>query len=113
MSNNALAMDDMDAALGDIMNTTAAANGTVKNEEAHALARGKGWVKPQDFDYSTYNSADKPGADNEAIQAAWAHNAKKYEWKEEYGDVGPAIPELEQQLFRSEFINRQGVKFDK
>lgn len=87
---------------------------TFKNEEARKLAEEKGWVKPSDFNYAQYN-ADGKGADDAAAVsgAEWAHSAAKYEWKEEYGELGPEIPELEEQLFRSEFLNRKGLKFDK
>ena len=80
--------------------------------------REKGWAQPQAFDYS----ADAPQPGEEALTkpdgevqevSGWAHDAAKYEWSEEYGDVGPRIPELEKQLFQSEFINRRGIKFDK
>ena len=109
MSNDALGMEDMGAVLADVTNTA----NNVKNEEAFALARDKGWAEPQAFDYEAYNASGKAAAENDALQGEWSHNAAKYEWKEEYGEVGPAIPELEQQLFRSEYINRQGLKFDK
>jgi hypothetical protein len=42
----------------------------------------------------------------------WAASAAKYEWKEEYGDVGPEVPELEKILFGDVFRNRQGASFD-
>lgn len=38
----------------------------------------------------------------------WAHNAARYEWADEYGDVGPAVPELEAQLFNRATITTQG-----
>ena len=76
-----------------------------RNEEAHALARDRGWVEPQALDYTAYIAPSGEGD--------WAHNAERYEWKEEYGDVGPPSEALEAQLFRSEFLNRQGLKFDK
>ncbi|QSS64054.1 DEAD-box protein [Histoplasma capsulatum] len=36
-----------------------------------------------------------------------------YEWKEEYGDVGPRNEELEKMLFHDEYLNRAGNKFDR
>jgi ATP-dependent RNA helicase DDX3X len=112
MSTNGLDMEDVGTALNDITNV---ANNTTpaKNEEAHTLAREKGWVEPQGFDYDAYNASGKAVAAGEVIKGDWSHNAEKYEWKEEYGDVGPPSEALEAQLFRSEFINRQGLKFDK
>jgi ATP-dependent RNA helicase DDX3X len=38
----------------------------------------------------------------------WHGTATKYEWKDEYGEVGPRIPELEKQLFGGEFQMRRG-----
>lgn len=79
------------------------------NEEAAALAREKGWAERLEYDYSVYNSTEKPG---EGSEAPWAAGAAKYEWSDEYGDVGPPNPELEQMLFQGEFAGRAGVKFD-
>ena len=105
---------EMASALPDVTNG-AVANGTgpVKNVEAAKEARDKGWVEPQEYDYSAA-AAPPAGVAQIGDQGApsWAHNAVKYEWKEDYGDVGPKIPELEEQLFRSEFLNRKGLKFD-
>ncbi|KAE8355115.1 P-loop containing nucleoside triphosphate hydrolase protein [Aspergillus coremiiformis] len=91
-----------------------------KKAEAASTAREKGWAKPEGYDYSKYNAVpplSKPGENTGPEQGQlpqefpqWAANAAKYEWKDEYGDVGPANPELEEMLFRSEFINRTGLK---
>ena len=112
MSANSLDMEDIFTALNGV---TKVANNSApaKNEEAYALARDKGWVQPQGFDYDAYNTSSKVTGTDQIIKDDWLHNAEKYEWKEEYGDVGPPSSELEAQLFRSEFINRQGLKFDK
>jgi len=37
-----------------------------------------------------------------------AHNAARYEWDDEYGDVGPRVPELEAQLFNRREISSAG-----
>jgi ATP-dependent RNA helicase DDX3X len=50
-----------------------------------------GWVERTAFDYTAM-------ADPEAA-ATWDGNAKVYQWKDEYGDVGPAFEELEVELF--------------
>ena len=112
MSANGFDMEEMGTNLTDITNV---ANNTApaKNEEAHTLAREKGWVEPQKYDYGAYNASGRSVAAGEVSKGGWSHNAEKYEWKEEYGDVGPPSEALEAQLFRSEFINRQGLKFDK
>jgi ATP-dependent RNA helicase DDX3X len=104
------------------------------NVEAAALAREKGWAIPQEYDYKTYNSTEKEkpkpaepveiaeGEENakgaegtkEAVIAEpeWASGAAKYEWSDEYGDIGPPNPELEKMLFHNELFNRAGLKFD-
>ena len=40
----------------------------------------------------------------------WAGAGEIYnvEWKDEYGDLGPEVPELEDKLFNTDFRNRQG-----
>jgi ATP-dependent RNA helicase DDX3X len=112
MSTNSLDMGDVVTALNDA--TKVANNSTpAKNEEAHALARDKGWAEPQEFDYDAYNASDKVTGTDQVTKDGWSHNAEKYEWKEEYGDVGPPSADLEAQLFRSKLINRQGLKFDR
>lgn len=112
MGTDGFGMGGLGTALGDVSN---AVHNTAfaKNEEAHNLAREKGWVEPQEFDYNAYNATGGAASAGEVGQSEWAHGAEKYEWKEEYGDVGPPSATLEAQLFRSEFINRQGLKFDK
>lgn len=112
MPTNGFDMEGVGAALKDV---TKVANNIppAKNEEAHNLARERGWVEPQEFDYDAYNATGKAAATREAGQSEWAHSAEKYEWKEEYGDVGPPSAALEAQLFHSGFINRRGLKFDK
>jgi ATP-dependent RNA helicase DDX3X len=55
MSTNGLDMEDVATALNDVTNNATLA----KNEEAHALARDKGWVEPQEFDYDAYNASGK------------------------------------------------------
>jgi ATP-dependent RNA helicase DDX3X len=97
------------------------ASAPIKNEEAHNLAREKGWVAPEEYDYKSYTAA--PGASTEVVQTAegytstaggdWAHAAVKYEWDESFGDVGPENQLLEEQLFRADSITRQGIKFDR
>lgn len=66
-------------------------------------ARGHGWTETVAFDYNSYQ---KSGGDN---PYEWYGTAEKYEWKDDYGDVGPEIPELEKILFGNEFITREGA----
>lgn len=89
-----------------------------KKAEAAVAAREKGWAEPESYDYSKYSNTlpplPKPSDDTPDLDLPeWAANAAKYEWKDEYGDVGPENPELEEMLFRSEYINRAGLKLGK
>ncbi|KAJ5970587.1 Helicase C-terminal [Penicillium vulpinum] len=73
-------------------------------ETAKQVAREKGWTDPVPFEYDELaNTKD---------HRDWAGVAARYEWKDEYGDVGPAVPELEEQLFGSDLIIRVGAKID-
>lgn len=42
----------------------------------------------------------------------WHHEARIYEWNEEYGDIGPAHEELEKQLFGSDNHVKSGTQID-
>lgn len=89
------------------------------NTEAAALAREKGWAKPEQYDYAAYNAKPQPvqqPAEPEVTPSdlpGWAANAAKYEWNGDMGDIGPPNPELEQQLFHSDHLNRVGLKLGK
>lgn len=77
-----------------------------------------GWVPKQGYDYDTYNKSSKELYDEGLAPGGlgaqdWASNAAKYEWNDEYGDVGPRFPELEAQLFGSEHRMRTGIEFSK
>ncbi|OJJ99974.1 hypothetical protein ASPACDRAFT_52496 [Aspergillus aculeatus ATCC 16872] len=103
-------MSSLGTALDNVTNTH-----DNKENDASNLARAKGWVAPESYDYDKYTAtpapAEQPAGDaGDGQLPEWAANAAKYEWKDEYGDVGPEIPELEEQLFRNEFINRAGLK---
>lgn len=116
--------------------TAAMASANLLNLESAQRARDAGWVERQTYDYAAYTAganASPNAAPNAASDAAahpgtgdgdeateqtkdvpsWASNAMKYEWSDEYGDVGPAHPELERQLFKNELLNRTGLKFSK
>jgi ATP-dependent RNA helicase DDX3X len=101
------------------MNSALPEGSTPKNRmnvEAAAVAREKGWAPPQEYDYAKYTN---PDPSKEPVEGQvdfenpeWAANAAKYEWREEYGDIGPANAQLECMLFHNEFINRAGLKFE-
>lgn len=106
MADN-FATDDMQGALDDISN-----DAIPKNAEAVAFAREKGWAEPSSYDYEEYGKVAKDATMVDPTLPMWAHNAQKYEWKEDYGEVGPRNEELEQMLYHGEFITRQGIKFN-
>jgi len=83
-------------------------------EEAIAKAREHKWVEPQKYDYSIYNkqAADTNTDTAQSRQHEWASSAGKYEWNDEYGDVGPRVPELEKQLFNNELRMKHGDNFN-
>lgn len=100
---------------------TEASNGThagpPRDEAKAQLAREKGWVEQQNFDYSATippqeQVTDNPLSTGTEVQG-WMSRARKYEWQEEYGDLGPEIPELEAELFGSELRLKKGVDFNK
>jgi ATP-dependent RNA helicase DDX3X len=77
-----------------------------------------GWVAKQSYDYDTYNKSSKElmdaGATGSGLESrAWASNAVRYEWNDEYGDVVPRFEELEKQLFGLEFRPSKGIDFTK
>jgi ATP-dependent RNA helicase DDX3X len=69
------------------------------------IARARQFLFPEQvpFDYATANVSA-----NEALGLSWFSNAKVYEWTDDYGDVGPADPDLEKELFHSQFHSEQG-----
>ncbi|KAI9740077.1 MAG: hypothetical protein M1818_004828 [Claussenomyces sp. TS43310] len=74
-----------------------------------------GWVVKQAYDYTSYNKTPKELSEEAAssgiVRPGWAANAAKYEWEDEYGDIGPVVPELEATLFGSEHHVRHGIDF--
>lgn len=103
-----------------------------------------GWVAAKKYDYETYNKSTKEqaearaavadGAEGDAEPVAdavedvepetlavgglgpgeWASSGAVYEWNEEYGDVGPRFPDLEDQLFGNKNNHvRQGLNFER
>ena len=93
-----------------------------------ALAASWDAIKPVEYNYEIYNASTheaRQDAERTAVEKKvnhdeqfiddvplWASNAVKYEWNDEYGDVGPAHPELERQLFQDRYQNRAGEKLD-
>ena len=106
---------DSEPALADVTNSMQAVS--VQDVDAAKRSRDAGWAEPQKFDYEVYNAGFPNKEETSAAEGirnvAWAGNAEKYEWKEEYGDVGPRHEALEEMLFRNEYINRTGLQYEK
>lgn len=123
MSDATFDTSDVAAALPDVTNGAAPqAVNRMMNEEGLKHARGLGWVAPQSYDYTAKAPAAKITTTSEENEdnveelpkaSTWAHDANKYEWKEEYGEVGPRSESLEKELFRGDLINRAGEKLKK
>ncbi|KAJ9641646.1 hypothetical protein H2204_002708 [Knufia peltigerae] len=122
--NGAFDTATMQAAIGEADPANGAAQGGRVDAETMQRMRDLGWVEPQSFDYAasaptTVLHANEPqneenGGDIRSKHQAstWAHDAAKYEWNAEYGDVGPRNEKLEAELFRADYLNRAGEKFD-
>ena len=92
-----------DAALQDVTNGISKVD---MNGDEERTPRNKGWSEPQAYDYAAY----KEGGESAIPNQIWGHDAAKYEWKEEFGDVGPAVEELEDQLYRNDHRPKQGTE---
>ena len=75
---------------------------SLNKDEFLEKARAAGWTETTAFNYDQFL---RTGGNDGDFQGA----GQKYEWKDEYGDVGPEIPELEQILFGGEFQMRKGA----
>ncbi|KAI9703333.1 MAG: hypothetical protein M1836_007899 [Candelina mexicana] len=110
-ADQAFSTGEPNNALADITNGQPTADG---EPDGKPRARPVGWVEPVAYNYDVYN-ANTPEAriaiENSVDAPAWASGAEKYEWSDEYGDVGPAIPALEAQLFNSDRVmeDRDGL----
>jgi ATP-dependent RNA helicase DDX3X len=64
-----------------------------------------GWVERQKFDYEAYTA--------ERGTLGSVGNETRYEWKDEYGDVGPRVPAIEKALFEGDSIMTAGDELNK
>ncbi|KAI9675057.1 MAG: hypothetical protein M1817_001463 [Caeruleum heppii] len=104
--------DEVTPAEGNTSNAEAPDN----TERTAEVTRAHGWVTKTEYDYNVYNASTREA--REAVEQTagaptWASNAAKYEWSEEYGDIGPAHEELEKQLFGNDRLVRSGDEFQK
>lgn len=89
---------------------------TVPIEGAADRAREHGFVAPVAYDYDNYKVTTKEeretaAAEGRYLEPGWAATAARYEWDDEYGEVGPEDPKLEEDLFRHENVMRKGNAF--
>lgn len=70
-------------------------------KEHEKRVKDAGWIETTAFNYEDFQRTDGDDAD-------WHGAAQVYEWSDEYGDVGPEVPELEKMLFGGEFQMRRG-----
>lgn len=69
-----------------------------------------GWDEPEPQDYARLAALRSTRADEleNVAQEMWNSASGKYEWSDEYGNVGPEIPELEAQLFDRQYAPSVG-----
>ncbi|KAI9800735.1 MAG: hypothetical protein M1833_003151 [Piccolia ochrophora] len=102
---------EMAGALTDITNTAGNTNAAVGEGSAQRKVQ-PGWVAPTPYNYSAYTTGEGKEADAAfAAGEGWAAGAAKYEWSDEFGDVGPANSDLEKELFGREFQMTAGEMF--
>lgn len=114
---------DMAAALKEAVGTVDgiaangdATDGTVIAEETRN-PQALGWTAKSAYDYEAYNKSSKELHDDEQARgidgSTWASDAVRYEWEDDFGDIGPRNEELEKHLFGSDFHVRHGIEFHK
>lgn len=64
-----------------------------------ARAKEAGWVDTIPVNYNQSTNRD---------DTSYRAESAVYEWDDDYGDVGPEVPELEEQLYHGQFRLRQG-----
>ncbi|KAK5163367.1 uncharacterized protein LTR77_010740 [Saxophila tyrrhenica] len=74
----------------------------LSTEEYTKKARDAGWAKAVAFDYAEFQ---RTGGED---RGKYMGEAQIYPFKEEFGEVGPEVPELEAVLFGGEFQMRKG-----
>ena len=90
------------------------------NEQALERVKEANWGAREEYDYAKYaegprdrNAPASEGTTQQGNLPSWAANAAKYEWDDDYGDVGPEHDELKQMLFGDEHKMVQGQEISK
>ena len=105
-----------DSSLADVTNKLAATGVVVRDEAAIKRVKEADWSVPEKYNYDSYNAGNKE--EYEALIAAqqvvpeWASNAVRYEWSDDFGDVGPESKELEEILFGDAYKMTEGAKME-
>lgn len=120
MAERNTAPTEVGDALNDAINVPGEPKGPIRDEAKFKQARDAGWVEPQAYDYTAASARHGEQAAPSSIEQVdaedmpgWMHQAAKYEWHEDYGDIGPEVPELEAQLFKGDSRTRTGQFLDK
>ena len=106
----------MSDALADVTNKFA---NTQVNEAAIERVKKAEWAAPEGYDYGKYNAGPRdkidPALDSHQPQeeSNWAAHAARYEWDDEFGDIGPDHEPLKKMLFGDEHQMEQGDEFSK
>lgn len=74
----------------------------VEQTEYKTKANEAGWADAIPVNYNVQQTTRSEEATRYAADSA------VYEWADEYGEVGPEVPELEEQLYNGAFRLRQG-----
>jgi ATP-dependent RNA helicase DDX3X len=105
----------------------------IEDAETANKVTAHGWVQKTAYDYDTYNKGTRELAEAVEAQAStaavgneevtdavggirpgdWSSNAAVYQWSDEFGEVGPAFPDLEKQLFGCENHVKTGLRYEK
>ncbi|KAL8722566.1 MAG: hypothetical protein Q9225_000961 [Loekoesia sp. 1 TL-2023] len=56
---------------------------------------------------------DRKNIDDLEVAPSWAANARRYEWSDDFGDVGPEDPDLEKMLFQADDKMEVGEHLEK
>lgn len=79
----------------------------VPDEEKKKEAADHGWAATIPLDYEAIMNKDSSTA--EGSLPSWMANTGTYQWKDEYGELGPEDPELEKVIFDEKLLNSAGA----
>lgn len=80
-------------------------------EDFDVDARQLGWKPKEQLDYATASANFKDQQSHSNVPQ-WSSQAQKYEWHDEFGEVGPEDPALEKALFEDTHRPQKGEYFN-